>query len=264
MDNSNEVSDLKPNTLRTIAVMNSKGGSGKTTITTNLANFYASRDLKTLIVDHDAQGSSSQWQKRRTTDQPTIEITEAYRQPTNYTRSWLMRVPLGTQRVLIDTPAGIDIHQMESIAKRADIVLIPVLPSPIDIEAVGQFIQRLSKSTWIKTGQTRLAVVANRVRYQTRVYDKLENYLRSLDIPFITSLRDTQNYIHASELGTGIHNLTKNNAQRDMQQWQELINWIEQKKSDNDNQTMLVNHRMQRPERPGTVPQLFNESGQFH
>lgn len=227
MDSQQSNVENKIERARTIAVMNSKGGSGKTTITTNLANYYAAQNMKTLIIDHDSQGSSTQWQIRRNDAFPEITVTEAYRQPSNYTRTWLMRVPIGTQRVLIDTPAGIDTQQMESVAKRADIVLIPVLPSPIDIQAVSDFVKRLSKSVWVRTGQTKVAVVANRVRYQTRVYEKLQTFLRSLDIPFVATLRDTQNYIHASELGTGIHDLTKNNAKRDIGQWQDLIDWLE-------------------------------------
>ena len=213
--------------LLTIAVMNAKGGSGKTTIATNLANYYAGHDLKTLIVDHDSQGSSTQWQKRRNASFPGVDVTEAFRQPTNYTRTWLMRVPMGTKRVLIDTPAGIETQQMENVAKRADVILVPVLPSPIDIQAVSDFIARLSKSVWVKSGQTRVAVIANRARHNTKVFEKLQHFLSNLDVPFIATLRDTQNYIHASELGSGIHSLSKNNAQRDIGQWQSLIDWLE-------------------------------------
>ena len=227
MDKLNLPTDVKYKETHTIAIMNSKGGSGKTTITTTLANYYASQNLKTLVVDHDSQGSSTQWLKRRPTTLTSIESTEAYRQPASCTRSWMMRVPHGTRRVLIDTPAGIDPIQMEQIAKRADTIIIPVLPSPIDIEAVSDFIRRLCKVVWIKNKSTRIAVLANRVRYNTRVYDTLEKYLSSLDIPFVTTLRDTQNYIHASEIGTGIHDLTKNNAKRDIGQWQALLDWID-------------------------------------
>lgn len=220
--------------VRSIAVMNSKGGSGKTTITTNLANYYASQNLKTLVVDHDSQGSSTQWNYRRSEELPSITVTEAYRQPINATRSWMMRVPTGTDRVLIDTPAGIDMLQMEDIARRADIIIIPVLPSPIDIEAVKEFISRLSKTVWVKTNQTRLAVIANRVRCNTKVYEKLQAFLINLDIPFITTLRDTQNYIHASEFGTGVHGLSKKNNAKDIDQWRPLIEWLEPNETHNN------------------------------
>jgi len=250
MDNTKSPLNANKEKVHTIAIMNSKGGSGKTTITTNLANFYASHDLKTLLVDHDSQGSSVQWLKRRSIDSTLIEATEAYRQANNFTRSWMMRVPLGTQRVLIDTPAGIDAVQMEQIAKRADTIIIPVLPSPIDIEAVSDFIRRLCKVVWVKNKSTRIAVLANRVRYNTRVYETLEKYLSSLDIPFVTTLRDTQNYIHASENGTGIHDLTKNNAKRDVAQWQALLDWIETPET--NNQTESEGHH-RKPTIPATA-----------
>jgi len=231
MDKVNKIVDTDKNKMLTIAIMNSKGGSGKTTIATNLASYYAAQDLKTVMVDQDVQGSSVQWLKRRSEKSPIINTTVVFDQPTNYTRSWLARVPTGTQRVLIDTPAGIEVQQIENVAKRADIIIVPVLLSPIDSEAVGIFLRRLKNILSKKHEMTHLAVVANRVGQKTRSYKILETCLLNMKVPFIATLRDSQNYIQASEQGIGVHELKNRKITHDLLQWQPLLDWIELKES---------------------------------
>ena len=216
-------------TVRRVLVVNAKGGCGKTTLTTNLASYYASEDKQVALFDHDPQGSSTQWLSLRDESHTPIHGVAAYRkQKSVMTRSFLMRTPTDTERVVIDTPAGIHGQQLIDVVRETDTVLIPVLPSPIDIHAAAHFIRDLLLVAKVRSRAIRLGVVANRVKKNTLVYRSLERFLDSLEIPFVTMLRDTQNYVHAAEQGIGIHELKRNQVVKDRIQWKPLIKWLEE------------------------------------
>ncbi len=216
--------------MQTIAILNSKGGSGKTTISTNLASYYAEAGYNTVLIDYDSQGSSTHWASTRSDVQSLIHCIPAYRHPSRQTRSFQMKLPKNTQRVIIDTPAAVTHQQLVDIANRSNIVLIPVLPSSIDIHAVSGFIKQLYRINHIRRGETKLAVVASRVNSNTLIYSALEQYLQNTDIPFIAKIRDTQNYIHSMNEGKGLFEVYPHyKVASDKSDWHPLINWIEQK-----------------------------------
>lgn len=215
--------------MRRIIVLNSKGGCGKTTIATNLASYYASRDITTALLDYDPQASSMRWLAQRARERPLVHGVEAYqRARADVTRAWQLRVPPGTERVVIDAPAGVSGQQLVDYVSQVDVILIPVLPSPIDIHAASRFIQDLLLVGKVRTRDIRLGVVANRVKENTLVFQALERFLTTLRFPFVASLRDTQHYVRASEQGVGIHDLEDARAQRDRVQWEPLLSWVEQ------------------------------------
>lgn len=213
--------------MRRIVVLNPKGGSGKTTLATNLASFYALRGHKTALMDFDNQGSSTQWLEQRTAALPAIQSIAAYKHPAGVTRSWFMRVQPGTERLITDTPAALDFRNFRETLNEAAAIVIPVLPSDIDIRAVSNCIGELLSTTKIHWQEGRIAVVANRVRRNTLIYQKLVYFLGSLKIPFIATLRDTQNYIHAAEHGCGIFDLSPSQVRQDIESWRPLLEWIE-------------------------------------
>lgn len=143
------------------------------------------------------------------------------------TRTWYLRnLPTETTKVVIDTPAGLTGVLLNDLVRESDFIIIPVTPSPIDIRATTNFIKDLFLTPAYRTAPKKIAVVANRVRKNTLVYAKLELFLKSLKIPFISSFRDTQYYIRASEYGLGIHDL-KNPEKRDVGDWIKLVEWID-------------------------------------
>lgn len=216
-------------TPKRILVANAKGGSGKTTVATNLSSFFAARDEQCALIDFDPQGSATQWLQLRQSDRNKIHGVSAYKKSTNQvTRTWYLRsLPSDTTKVVIDTPAGLSGMLLNDLVRECDFIVIPVTPSPIDIRATTFFIKELFLAQAYRTNPRRVAVVANRVRKNTLVYSKLELFLKSLKIPFITSFRDTQFYIRASEYGLGIHDL--NNAHNnDLSDWQKLVEWIDE------------------------------------
>ena len=215
--------------LLRIIVLNAKGGCGKTTLATNLAGYYASHDYCTALLDADPQASSLHWLQNRGGAHNLITAINGTGHSLRVTRSFQMRVPPGIERLVVDTPAALDNARLQEVTRDADAILIPVLPSDIDIHAASHCIAELLLAGQVQQRSERVAVIANRVKKNTLMYATLQRFLASLGIPFIASLRDTQNYVHAAELGIGIHELDTRSARQDTQDWAPLIQWLEQR-----------------------------------
>jgi chromosome partitioning protein len=211
-----------------ISVMNTKGGCGKTTIATNLASYCASRGYGTALFDYDKQASSSRWVKLRPSSRAPIHCVAAFEPPrAGITRTWQMKVPLDTRYIITDTPAGYAMVDIEDRVAETDVILIPVLPSSIDIHSTADFIRDLLLIGKARVHNTRLVIVTNRTRIRTRAVEKLERFLNKLDIPVIARIRDTQHYVSAAEQGLGVHELNERDAQKDCETWAELLDWLD-------------------------------------
>ena len=214
--------------VRRVLVINAKGGCGKSTIATNLASYYASQGRHACLLDYDPQGSSMQWLTLRGEQNFPIHGLAAFRKSVAVTtRTWQMRMPAETERLILDAPAGIHGMQLIDLVREADTILVPVLPSPIDIHAASHVIRDLLLVAKVRSRAIRVGVVANRVRKNAKVYQSLRRFLDSLNIPFVGYLRDTQNYIQSAEDGLGVFEWRGNRVEQDRRQWQALIQWIE-------------------------------------
>jgi chromosome partitioning protein len=218
----------RENAVHRVMLLNSKGGCGKTTIATNLAACYAARGRNTVLIDHDGQGSSTRWLNARSQHSPPIHGIEAFQEKAAVTKSFLMRLPEGTDRVVIDTPANVKGQQLLELVGRTDSIIVPVLSSQIDIDAVSKFITELRKLPRVRGGDVRVAVVANRARENTVMFLDLERFLLRSEFAFVARLRDTQNYMQAAETGLGIHELRGTRVRHDLEQWAPLVSWVEE------------------------------------
>jgi len=211
-----------------IVVINAKGGCGKSTISTNLASFYANKGFHTALYDYDEQGSSTRWLDARPTSVASIHGVTAHRTAAKgVTRSWHMRLPVDITRMVIDTPPGLKGPDLAEQLKGADYILIPVLPSWLDICATGDFLRELIVNLKVHKGKTRIAIITNKVRKNTNAFKDLESFLNKLNIPVLAQLRDTQNYNKFTKLGLGVHELKHNATEIDRTHWQSIFNWIE-------------------------------------
>ncbi len=214
--------------MQRIIVLNTKGGCGKTTITTNLASYYANLGFSTSLMDYDPQGSSTRWLSLRSKERPFIHGIEAHKKLRgSVTRVWQNRIIPDMDRVIIDAPAGVDHSQLLEFVRQVDTVLIPVLPSPIDIHAATRFVEDLLLVAKVRQLGIRVGVMANRAKTNTVIYQSLERFLKTLRLPFITTLRDTQNYVRAAERGIGIHEMWDKRVEADKVHWQPLLAWLE-------------------------------------
>jgi chromosome partitioning protein len=211
--------------MRTIMVLNAKGGCGKSTLSTNIAGYFAHAwDGRFGLIDFDPQRSALDWLKRRPGHLPYIAGFDGY-------ANGIASVPSDIELLVIDPPARCHGNELERMVSYAETFIVPVQPSPIDIGAANKFIQELHDLHRVQNKEVKIAVVANRVRENLKIWGDLERFLNGLKIPFVTHLRDAQNYIRAYTRGMGVHELPPYLGRDDVAQWEPLVKWLESKNS---------------------------------
>ena len=208
--------------MRSILVVNPKGGCGKTTIATNLATYYAVWDVPTALVDLDPQQSSTGWLRVRPKDENPIQGLNGL----------LGKIypDSNTQRNIYDAPARTDSAKVARLIKLVDVVIIPVLPSAIDMRVAAGFVADIVTRVKAQNSKALIGVVANRTQRNYQSYTALLKFLKKLDVPFVGALRNSQNYIKAADTGVGIFEMPLAEAKNDMAEWKLIINWIEGKR----------------------------------
>lgn len=212
--------------MQRILILNPKGGSGKTTLATNLAASFAVSGNWPALMDLDAQGSSMRWLSKRPNEQAPIYGIAGFSRSAAVTRSWQLRVPRDCDPLIIDTPAALETHDLPEITRGADIILVPVMPSDIDIHTAAKCIADLLLVAKIKRSDERIGIIASRVRSNTLVSQSLMRFLMSIDIPLIATLRDSQNYLRAAESGVGIFEMPTWQVSKDLDEWHSLLGWL--------------------------------------
>jgi chromosome partitioning protein len=210
--------------MRHVMVMNSKGGCGKSTLATNIASHFASKGHKVALADYDPQRSSLDWLATRPEDLPKIVGVAAYDEG-------LRGAPRETEVLVIDAPARTHGSEMNELVRRAETIIVPVLASPIDMKACAHFMGELLELGKVQREQARLAVVANRVRENTLMFEELDKYLGKLEVPYLSALRQSTNYLRAFQRGMGIFELPEYLAAPDWEQWAPITRWLSSKKS---------------------------------
>jgi chromosome partitioning protein len=216
--------------MRRIIVINMKGGCGKTTIATNLASFYAGRGFGTALYDYDPQGSSMNWLRQRPHTQPPVHGVAAHQAQSSVTRSFALRIPAHINRVIVDTPAGLKGHRLGEQLKDRDVVIIPVVPSAIDLHSTADFMRDMLLVVKARARRMRLAIIANRLRNASPAMTSFEEFVDGLKVPVIARLSDTTSYLVAAERGLGVHELPqpdRPDASDDQQSWRTVLEWIE-------------------------------------
>ncbi|MCE5234375.1 MAG: ParA family protein [Xanthomonadaceae bacterium] len=206
--------------MQTVLVASSKGGCGKTTLTTNLAAHYAQDGKAAVVVDADRQASSFRWCARRPDAVPGVLALDGTR------RAALERVPPDAERVLIDSAAGSTPADLEPWLEQADAVVVPVLPSPIDLEATAPFLHALAAVGRIKRGKLPVALVANRLKPWTRASQEALDLLAGFPFPVVAELRDSQAYVVLSGLGKGIFDYGSEQVRSHQDDWGRLLRWL--------------------------------------
>jgi chromosome partitioning protein len=212
--------------VNTTLVINPKGGSGKTTVATNLASYFVANGVPTAVMDYDPQGSSMNWLRIRPAHARPIHGANAAPQKTGL-RALGMHVPANTQQLVIDAPAGASGLALQEMLTRAHCILIPVAPSAIDIHATANFIRDLLLTGKIRAHNIRIGVVANRVRKANPVYEPLERFLKSLNLPLLARLSDSDVFLAAAESGLGIFELDFAVSAAERAQFQPIAEWVD-------------------------------------
>jgi chromosome partitioning protein len=213
--------------MNSTLVINPKGGSGKTTITTSLASYFAAKSVAVTVMDYDPQGSSLNWLHLRDPFRNPIHAANAAPQRGNRLRGIEMHVPPDTRQLVIDAPAGASGLLLQEMLSRADCIVVPVAPSAIDIHATTNFIRDLLLTGRIRMRNIRLAVVANKVRTSMPTYEPLERFLKSLSVPILARLNDSDVYLKAVETGLGLFEMGSTTCGDEREQFRPIAEWVE-------------------------------------
>lgn len=206
--------------MKTVLVASSKGGVGKTTIATHLAAQAALDGLRTALVDADPQHSSTRWAERR------AELESAVLPVDGTRRSWAKHVPEDTQRLIIDAPAGSTADSLEGFLEHADALVVPVLPSTLDIDATVPFLNGIAKHPRVRKGQLRVGLVANRLRPWTNASQQAVDLLGQWPYPVVGQLRDSQAYVVLVGLGRSLFDYHSQNVREHQDDWAPLLKWL--------------------------------------
>lgn len=211
--------------MQKILIASLKGGCGKTTVATNLAVALAHTGRKVWLIDADSQGSSVDWAHARGALLPTIPVMSSP-DVGQGTQGWSLRVPPATDVILVDTPAGLRSHQIAEYLRRCDTVLVPVVPSAIDLRVSQQFLNELRQATAVRNGSVRVGLIANRVKTRTLAARDFVEHSDELPFPLLTSLRDTQAYVLAGALGRGVFDYQSAALAPCRDEWQPVLDWL--------------------------------------
>ena len=203
-----------------VLVASSKGGAGKTTIATNLAAHYAVEGKNTVLVDADRQGSSQRWAEKR------AEMPNAVLGLSGLRRDWARHLPEDAERVVIDSAAGIRSGEVGEFLDNVDALIVPILPSAIDLEAAVPFLAELADLPRIKRGKVPVALVANRLKPWTNASQQAIDSIKDFPFPIVAELRDTQGYVLASELGKSIFDYNSEVVRSHQDDWAKLLRWL--------------------------------------
>lgn len=205
--------------MRHIMVLNAKGGCGKSTLATNIASYFASEGASVALADYDPQQSSLDWLARRPENRPKIAGVAAF-------EDGLRRVPRGADVVISDAPARTHGAELVNLIKHAETIVVPVLPSTIDMQATSNFLKELQGLAKVQRKEVKIGAVANRARDNTLIYGELDEYLTKARVPYVAALREAQNYVRAYTRGLGIFDLPEYLAWPDWQEWEPLTAWL--------------------------------------
>ena len=203
--------------MSVIVVANPKGGVGKSTLATQISGFLASSGKVVTLGDLDRQQSSRQWLDIRPANLPRIL-------PWDISRDAIARPAKGATDAVIDTPAGLHGNRRDIALKAADLVVVPLQPSLFDMQATHAFLQELLAHK--RAGKLRMGIVGMRVKEQTLAFDRFKEFVGTLGIPLITTLRDTQNYVHLAAHGLTLFDVAPGKVERDLAQFEPLGRWL--------------------------------------
>ena len=206
--------------MQKILVASSKGGCGKTTIATNLAAHFAQEGKNTVLVDADRQGSSQRWAEKRAGLPAAVLAISALRP------NWENKIPEDAERVIVDGPAGIRAGELAELLDGVDALLIPVLPSRIDLEASEVFLREIANLARIKRGKVAVGLVGNRLKPWTTASQEAVEEIKRLPFPLLAQLRDTQGYVLVAGLGKSIFDYHSELIRTHQQDWDKLLRWL--------------------------------------
>lgn len=183
--------------MEVIALLNPKGGCGKTTLSTNLARAFHERGARVLLVDTDPQGSARDWHAARE-DNPIPLV--ALDRPNNL--KTLAGIGVEADYVLIDGAAKLE-DMIAAAIKVSDVIIIPVQPSPYDIWAANDLVDLVKARQEVLDGKPRTAFLISRAIKRTKLGHETATALAEYGFPILAS-GTTQRQVYAQTAAEGL------------------------------------------------------------
>lgn len=205
--------------MYTIAVANVKGGAGKSTVATHIAAHFALLGERVCLGELDRQKSALSWLKRRPEDAVAIEGVDFNKDGEKPHKK--------TDVLVVDAGAAMRREAVKEVVKKADVIVIPVLPSVFDEDGTRRFVDYLETLKPIRKNKRSVVFIANRVKSRTKAADRLDEFLAELDFPIGARLRDSQAYAHAALAGISLFEMPKGRVKNHLEDWAPLLEFLE-------------------------------------
>lgn len=177
-----------------ISILNQKGGCGKTTLAINIAREYTKRTLKTLLVDSDHQGSALRWHEESGGD--LIDLTCL---PVTTMDKDVIKFKKQYDRIIIDGLPRMSPLTICAI-KAADVVLIPVEPSCLNVWATEPLVRLIKERIEITEGKLKAAFIVSQCVKGTILGRDITEKLEKLELPVFTNrTHQLQEYVKSFE-----------------------------------------------------------------
>jgi chromosome partitioning protein len=212
--------------MKVIAVANPKGGSGKTTLITNLACFLACWDYSVIILDADPQASAADWASLRPSRLPRISVLPCDQDELPERLANARQTADNRTLVLLDLPAGFSAAKETHIHAYIDVLLVPTIASPFDVRAMVRHLFQLYRNDFEPAQGPATAIVVNRARKNTLLHQQEREFLTRMQFPLIGEIRETQNYPKAAHEGKGVQELPVRDSIKDLLQWRPILAWV--------------------------------------
>jgi chromosome partitioning protein len=198
-----------------IALANSKGGVGKSTVAVHLSVWLAEHGLKVALVDADVQGSSTVWLHEAAAGIKILRL-----QTPDDVLDQIPRAQAEFDQIVVDGPAGLS-EVTRSILLLADTAVLPCGPSILDLRAVTDAIRVVRQVQRIRQGAPQAVLVPNKLQVQYRLSNEFLETVKSLEIPTAGGLRLRQAYADAAGQGTVVWRMgTRKSFQGVNERWQ--------------------------------------------
>lgn len=205
--------------MKVISILNHKGGVGKSTISTNLAGYFANAGKSVVMGDFDVQQSSQNWLAQRDSRFPKIKMWEIK-------NGQLTNPGSGVDCIIVDSPAGIRAGSLQKLVSMSDKVIVPLRPGFFDILSTESFLEEIVEMINAQEKNTDLCLVGNMVDFNTKSSEQLFKFVKNSGLTVAAMIPHSQVYVHLSAHGLTIFDSRGSVFEKEIKQWVPLLKWL--------------------------------------